>query len=135
MCIWRDAAEGSQLSPDELSSTFVVIFYAGHETTTNLIGNGILEFMRHPDEWRRLCLDPSLAQGAVAEVLRYNPPVQMIVRRAAEDANLFGTETEAGSNVMLLYGAASRDPAVRPEGRRVGKEGDSTCSVWWPPDQ
>src|SRR3546814_18635016 len=79
--------------------------------------------MRHPDEWRRLCLDPSLAQGAVEEVLRYNPPVQMIVRRAAEDANLFGTEIEAGSNVMLLYGAASRDPAVfeRPGTFDIGR--------------
>src|SRR3546814_17028988 len=123
MCIWRDAAEGSQLSPDELSSTFVVIFYAGHETTTNLIGNGILEFMRHPDEWRRLCLDPSLAQGAVEEVLRYNPPVQMIVRRAAEAANLFGTEIEAGSNVMLLYGAASRDPAVFESPGTLARQG------------
>src|SRR3546814_12739935 len=111
MGILLDAEEGSQLSPDELSSTFVVIFYAGHETTTNLIANGILEFMRHPDEWRRLCLDPSLEQGAVEEVLRSNPPLQMILRRAAEDANLFGTEIAAGSNVILLYASATRPPS------------------------
>src|SRR3546814_13934447 len=89
MGILLDAEEGSQLSPDELSSTFVVIFYAGHETTTNLIGNGLLEFMTHPDEWRRLCLDPSLSQGAVEAVLRSNPPGQVNVRRHPEDAHLF----------------------------------------------
>src|SRR3546814_20808837 len=92
MGILLDAEEGSQLSPDELSSTFVVIFYAAHETTTNLIGNGVLEFIRPPDEWRRRCLDPSLAQRAVEDGLRYNQPVQMIVRRAANAAPPFGTK-------------------------------------------
>ncbi|HTU09583.1 MAG TPA: cytochrome P450 [Allosphingosinicella sp.] len=117
MGILLDAADGERLSPDELSSTFVVIFYAGHETTTNLIGNGMLALLDRRDQWRRLCGEPALAAGAVEEVLRFNPPVQMIVRRAAEDVTAFGREIAAGTNVMLLYGAANRDPAVfeRPD--------------------
>lgn len=123
MGILLHAEEGSRLSPDELSSTFVVIFYAGHETTTNLIGNGLLELLRQRDQWRRLCADPALAAGTVEETLRYNPPVQMIVRRAAEDATVYGQDIIAGTNVMLLYGAANRDPAAfeRPDVYDIGR--------------
>ena len=123
MGILLDAEEGSRLSPDELSSTFVVIFYAGHETTTNLIGNGFLELQRHREQWRLLCAEPDLSASVVEEVVRFNPPVQMIVRRVAEDAELFGQQLYAGSNLMLLYGAANRDPAVfeQPEQFDIGR--------------
>ncbi len=123
MGILLDAEDGNRLSPDELSSTFVVIFYAGHETTTNLLGNGLFELMRNREQWARLCADPALATPAVEEVLRYNPPVQMIVRRAAENVEAFGREIEAGSNVMLLYAAANRDPAVfeQPDRFDIGR--------------
>jgi cytochrome P450 len=123
MGILLDAEEGSRLSADELSSTFVVIFYAGHETTTNLIGNGFLELLRHRAQWERLCADPAMAPSAVEEVLRYNAPVQMIVRRAAEDVEAFGREIAEGTNVMLLYGAANRDPAAfdRPDEFDIGR--------------
>lgn len=123
MGILLDAEEGNQLSPEELSSTFVVIFYAGHETTTNLIGNGFLELLRYRDAWRRLCHDPALASGAVEETLRFNPPVQMIVRRVAERVELFGEDLEPDTNLMLLYGAANRDPVCfeRPDTFDIGR--------------
>ncbi|MDO9486945.1 MAG: cytochrome P450 [Sphingomonadaceae bacterium] len=130
MGLLLDAEEGSQLSADELSSTFVVIFYAGHETTTNLIGNGLLALMRNRDQWARLRENPSLSGSTVEEVLRYDPPVQMIVRRTAEDVEVFDTPIAAGTNVMLLYGAANRDPLVfdrpdsfdiaRPQNKHLG---------------
>jgi cytochrome P450 len=115
MGILLDAEDGSQLSADELSSTFVVIFYAGHETTTNLIGNGMLDLLRHRDQWQRLCADPALASGAVEETLRFNPPVQMIVRRTGVDRTVFDTHIQAGTTLMLLYAAANRDPAAFEE--------------------
>ena len=112
MGVLLDAEEGSRLSSDELSSTFVVIFYAGHETTTNLIGNGMLDLLSMRDQWRRLCANPALATSAVEEVLRFNPPVQLIPRRTAVDVEVFGQEIPAHTNMVVIYAAANRDPKV-----------------------
>src|SRR5262249_5335340 len=76
---------GDQLSTDELFATVVLLFLAGHETTANLIGNGVLALLRHPAELARLRDDPSLVESAVEELLRYDSPVQRVSRITSAD--------------------------------------------------
>jgi len=103
--------EGDQLSEPELVSTAILLFAAGFETTTNLIGNAVLGLLRHPDQLDRLRADRSLVKPAVEEILRYDSPVQIAVRTAYEDMDVGGRRMEAGSTVLALLGAANRDPA------------------------
>ena len=110
-----DAEEGERLSHEELTGTFVVIFYAAHETTTNLIGNGIFELLRQPGEWERLCADPGLAASAVEETLRFNSPVHMMIRMPVEDVTVGGESISAGTGTMVLYASANRDSQAFPE--------------------
>ena len=110
---------GDQLSDLELLATSNLLLLAGHETTTNLIGNGMLALMCERDEWARLCADPALVDPAVEELLRFDPPVQATVRSAAEDVELGGQTIEAGSLVMVNIGAANRDPAAFDEPDRL----------------
>jgi len=104
--------ERDALSDAELLATSNLLLLAGHETTTNLIGNGMLALLREPDEWRRLCDDPSLLPTAIEELLRYDGPVQATVRVALEDVELDGHTIEEGSLVLASIGAANHDPAV-----------------------
>jgi hypothetical protein len=104
------AAEGDDLGPDELVSTCVTLLFAGHETTANLIGNGLTALLRHPDELERLRADPALSASAVEELLRYDSPVQRLRRRATEDVEIDGRRVRAGELVMAFSGAANRDP-------------------------
>ncbi len=103
--------KGDQLSEHELISTSILLFAAGFETTTNLIGNGLLALLRHPDQLARLRADRSLVRSAVEELLRYDSPVQIAVRTAYEDLSIGGHQIKAGSAVVALLGAANRDPA------------------------
>jgi cytochrome P450 len=98
------------LSEDELLVTCAGLLFAGHETTTNLIGNGLLALLRHPDQLRRLQQDPALIGPAVEELLRYDGPVQMLIRLAAEDLDIGGKRIARGQLVVLMPGAANRDP-------------------------
>lgn len=102
--------EGDRLTRDELLAMCVLLLIAGHETTMNLIGNGLLALLRHPDQMDALRY-PSLAAGAVEELLRYDSPVQVTIRQAAEDIPLGGTVVPRGAEAILLLGAANRDPA------------------------
>ena len=106
---------GDRLSSEELLSTCVLLLVAGHETTVNLIANGVLALLRHPGQFAMLATNPGLAPGAVEEVLRYDPPVQLLMRVAGEDLSVGGTTVPSGSVVLLLLAAASRDPAVHEE--------------------
>src|SRR6185437_2067586 len=101
---------GQRLTTDELLATCVLLFFAGHETTVNLIGNGVLALLRHPDQLERLRQAPELMPGAVEEFLRYDSPVQRTGRVALQDLELNGRTYYQGQRVNMLVGAANRDP-------------------------
>ncbi|MEV4603534.1 cytochrome P450 [Amycolatopsis sp. NPDC049253] len=113
--------DGERLSEGELLVTLTLLLVAGHETTTNLIGNGMLALLRNPDQYAALAqdqaLDAALAEGAVEEILRYDSPIQLTMRTVLTDTTLGGVELAAGTTVLVLVGAANRDP-------RVGEEPD-----------
>jgi pimeloyl-[acyl-carrier protein] synthase len=103
--------EGHRLTEEELLATCVLLFFAGHETTVNLIGNGTLALLRHPDQLARLRADRSLIGSAVEELLRYDGPVQRTGRVALADVEVGGCAIRRGERVSILLGAANRDPA------------------------
>jgi pimeloyl-[acyl-carrier protein] synthase len=112
-------ADGTRLSNEELYAMCVFIFLAGHETTTNGLASGILALGRHPDQFNALKADPSrLVTGAVEEVLRFESPVTRAVRQARTDSEMSGKKIAAGQLVVLLLGAANRDPAQFAEPNR-----------------
>ena len=121
--------EGDRLTAVELFSTVELLFVAGHETTTNLIGNGFLALLRNPSQLRRLRGDPALLRTGIEELLRYDSPVQLLIRTVKEPVVVRGRRLARGDSVLLLVGAANRDPAVfrdpdvldvgRPEGRHL----------------
>jgi cytochrome P450 len=111
--------QGHQLSGPELVSMCVLLLVAGHETTVNLIANGTLALLRHPEAAARLRLDPGLAGGAVEELLRYDSPVQFTSRHALADLEIGGRRVAAGETVVAVLGAANRDPAQFPDPDRL----------------
>jgi len=110
---------GDRLSLVELLSTLVLLLVAGNETTTKLIGNGILALLRNPHELERLRADPGLMENAVEELLRYDGPVQLTSRMAKEDRELCGRTARRGDQVVLLLAAANRDPDAFPDPDRL----------------
>ncbi|HYS92061.1 MAG TPA: cytochrome P450 [Candidatus Acidoferrales bacterium] len=98
------------LTEDELVATCVLLLFAGHETTTNLIGNGLVALLRHPSELAALAAEPLLAGSAVEELLRYDGPTQAVTRIAVEDVELRGRQIRRGARVFLNLSAANRDP-------------------------
>jgi cytochrome P450 len=107
--------EGGKLSEDELYSTVVLLLVAGNETTTNLIGNGMLALLRHPEEMQKIWESPSRVPAAVEEMLRFDSPVQLTTRMAKTDLEIQGTRIPKGDWLYLVVGAANRDPAQFPE--------------------
>jgi cytochrome P450 len=103
---------GDVLGEDELIACCVLLLFAGHETTANLIGNGIHALLRHGGELARLRENPTLAESAVEEVLRYDGPTQAMVRIAAAEIELAGVRIATGDRVFLMINAANRDGAV-----------------------
>jgi len=110
---------GDKLSESELLATCVLLLVAGHETTVNLIGNGTLALLRHPDQLKRLRDDPGLIGSAVEELLRFDGPVQRTARVPSEDITIAGRTIPKGDLVMPFIGAADRDPAQFPEPDRL----------------
>ncbi len=102
--------DGEKLNEAELLSLVTLILGAGHETTTNLIGNAVRALLDHPEERRRLQDDPSLIRTAVEEFLRFDSPVQLTDRVAKEDVEIDGHRIQKGDLVALILGAANRDP-------------------------
>jgi cytochrome P450 len=106
----RDEAGG--LTVDELHANVWFLFVAGHETTKNLIGNGLLALYRNPDQLDRLRADLALIPNAVCELLRYDPAIQIVSRTAYEDVPIGGVIIGRNQLVLCLLAAANRDPAV-----------------------
>jgi hypothetical protein len=104
--------DGGQLTLDELSSIAMLLLAAGFETTVNLLGNGAVLLLRHPDQLEVLRAQPKRWAGAVEEILRYESPVQRTGRVALHDTEVAGRRMSAGSLIILLLGGANRDPAV-----------------------
>ena len=113
----------ADIEPDELVGTAALLLMAGHEATVNVIGNGVLALLRHPDQWRRLLADPDLDPTAVEELLRYDPPLQLFERTAVIDTAVAGHPVPAGTKIAALLGAAAHDPGVfdRPDALDVGR--------------
>jgi cytochrome P450 len=112
--------EGNKLSNEELTANIILLFGAGHETTVNLIGNGLLALHRNPDQLRLLQSDPSLAANAIEELLRYDSSVQVTGRTTLEDVDdIGGIPLAKGQSVVCLLGSANRDPAVYPDPDRL----------------
>jgi cytochrome P450 len=109
--------EREALTDAELLATSNLLLLAGHETTTNLIGNGVLALLREPEAWRRLCAEPDLLPTAIEELLRFDGPVQATVRVALEDVAIEEHVIPEGALVLVSIGAANHDPEVfaRPD--------------------
>ena len=103
-------ADGERLTREELLGTGVLLLVAGHETTVNLISNGMLALLRHPDQLELLRARPDLDRPAVDELLRYDSPVQMSQRIATEPMAFGGMTVGTGQSVVVVLGAANRDP-------------------------
>ena len=111
---------GERLSEQELYSMIALLIVAGHETTVNLIGNGMLSLLQHPDQAALLRRDPALIDGAIEELLRYAGPVEMATERyAAEDVTLGGTFLPRGTNIIVILAAANRDPQSYDQANRL----------------
>ena len=121
--------EGERLSADELYANALFLMTAGHETATNLLSNAILTLLRHPDQLALLAQDMSLLNAAIEEVLRFEGPVQIAARIADRDREVQGVTLKAGQPLIVMLGAANRDPDVfsdpdlfdirRPAGQHV----------------
>jgi cytochrome P450 len=125
-----DAYPASTLTEDELVSNINILLSTGHETTTHLIGNGLLALLQYPDQWNKLRAHPNILESAIEEMLRYDSPVQITYRSALEEANIHGKVIRKGDLVNSILGSANRDPQrfsnpdrfdiTRNEGRHLG---------------
>ena len=115
--------DGTKLSSEELLQMLILLLVAGNETTTNLIGNAIIEFMNHPDQLQRVLDDPALLPTAIEEVMRYCSPVQATARRPVRDMEVAGKKIDAGQMTVVWLASANRDPEVfeNPDAFDVGR--------------
>ncbi len=111
--------DGDRLSEDEVIANLIITMVGGQETTTNLIGNGLLTLLRHPEDLARLRADLSLIPSAVEELLRYESPSQHTARLAPEDTELGGQTIGKRQAVIAVMGAANRDPHRFPDPHRL----------------
>ncbi|WP_165521844.1 cytochrome P450 [Micromonospora zingiberis] len=107
-----DAESAGQLSREELMGMLALMIFAGHETTSNLLAVGLLELLRRPEQWQRLCADPERAPVAVEELLRFVTPAHFLQYVAAESREVAGVPIRAGDTVIGVLAAANRDPDV-----------------------
>jgi cytochrome P450 len=115
----RAEEQGDLLSHEELLATCTVLLFAGHETTTNLLANGLLAFMQHREQWDLLRREPELVRTAVEELLRYDGPVKATFRWAKKDTELGGKAIRAGDRMLLILAGANRDPSKYAEPDRL----------------
>lgn len=110
---------GDKLTQREVVIMLRLLLVAGNETTTNLIGNGMLALLQHPEQLQRLRDEPQLMASAVEELLRYDPPVQIDGRTVLEDVEIRGRQVRRGQGVVLLLGSANHDPEVFRQPERL----------------
>ncbi len=124
---------GDRLSKDELVAMVVQMLYAGHETTRNLIGNGLFTLLQHPDELARLRAEPELLTGAVEEMLRFEPPIIFISRVARADIDCAGVAVRKDDLVHFGIASANRDPErfAAPDRFEVGRDEVRNLSFGW----
>jgi cytochrome P450 len=122
-----------RLTDDEILSTAILLFSAGFETTTNLLGNGLLALLTHPDQMADWRTHPEIAPSAVEELLRFDSPVQFNVRAALEPADLVGEPLERGDRIIVLQGAGNRDPEEfdHPEALDLRRSPNTPLSFGW----
>jgi cytochrome P450 PksS len=117
--------DGDTLTEEETLATVFLMYLAGHVTTVNLVGNGVVALLTHPEQFAKLQADPSLAKNAVEETLRYWGPVDFVGRRmATEDLEIAGTPIAAGDQVTVSLAGANRDPErfVAPDTFDISRE-------------
>lgn len=102
----------SELTPDEVVATAVLLLMAGHEATVNVLGNGVTALLTHRDQWERLVASPELLDSCVEELIRFDAPLQLFERTATEDVEICGFPVARGEKIAALLGAAARDPKV-----------------------
>ncbi len=118
MSMLIQAQENDALTFDEVAGFFNLLLLAGNETTTNLIGNGLYALMQHPEQLEALRRDSTLMPGAIEEMLRWDCPVQATGRNILHDCEFAGVRLREGTVVVVLNGAANRDPAQFPDADR-----------------
>jgi cytochrome P450 len=106
------AEKGDRIRPEELRPMCSLLLIAGFETTVNLIGNATRALLAHPDQWEMVRADPSLAPGAIEEVLRWDPPVQETARLSFRETEVGGVPVHVNQALVLLLAGANRDPDV-----------------------
>ncbi|MGE4426836.1 MAG: cytochrome P450 [Solirubrobacteraceae bacterium] len=111
--------DGERLSEEEIIANVILMVFAGHETTMNLLANSVVAFEEFPDQWERLRRDPELARSAAEEILRYDGPIRAMARWAREPVQLGGRTIETGDRVLLVQSSANRDPAAFEDPDRV----------------
>jgi cytochrome P450 len=111
----RAELEGDRLTHDEVVANCILLLFAGHETTTNLLGNGLFHLLQRPAQAALLRAHPSLLHGAVEELLRYDGPVPATIKIATEDVPWHGRTIRRGDMVMPFMAAANRDPRQFPD--------------------
>jgi cytochrome P450 len=104
------AGDGDGLSDEEIINTGITMLTAGHETTTSLIGNGLLLLLQEPTRWRQVVDDPALVSSAIEEILRFESPVSRQPRLLRTDVEIAGQHLRAGEMVFQMLNAANRDP-------------------------
>jgi cytochrome P450 len=115
---------GDRLSDDELVASAILLLNAGHEASVNALGGGVVALLRHPGQLARVRSERALVRTAVEEMIRYDPPLHLFARTAAEPVEIAGVTVPEGGEIAALLGAANRDPAVfdRPDEFDVGRD-------------
>lgn len=124
---------GDRLTDEEIVANTIITMVGGQETTTNLIGNGLLALLRHPAQWRKLKANPALVPSAIEELLRFDAPSQHTARLAPDDIELGGKRILKRQAVVAVMGAANRDPARFPNPDRldIGRQDNRHVAFAW----
>jgi cytochrome P450 len=125
--------DGDRLSEDEVIANVIITMVGGQETTTSMIGNGLLTLLHYTHQWQKLRTDPSLIPSAIEEILRYESPIQHTARMTAEDLDLGGKRIRQRQAVIAVLGAANRDPERFPDPNRfdIGRLDNRHVAFGW----